>query len=285
LTEHFLALKIEPFMRLETLKEARWILALFALLAVVAAFFSAWLSLIFLLLIFCTIAFFRDPERTVPRDSNLIVAAADGRVMDIVEWDEDQILKTKTRRVGIFLSIFDVHTNRSPIEGRVIYRQQREGLYLDARSPDCSAKNESMTWAFENPRVTIVVRQITGAIARRIVAWAQVGDELKKGERFGMIRFGSRTELYLPLNAELLVKVGDHVFGGSTIVARLAQTEETGHSASAKSASPLCKGERTACRAVAQRRREVRGFTTHSQQQNPHPTLSLEKGEATEKAT
>ena len=222
-------------MRLQTLKEARWILALLALLAVVAAFFSAWLSLIFLLLIFCTIAFFRDPERTVPRDSNLIVAAADGRVMDIVEWDENQVLKTKTRRVGIFLSIFDVHTNRAPINGRVIYRQHRKGLYLDARRPDCSEKNESMTWAFENPRVTIVVRQISGAIARRIVAWAQVGDELKKGDRFGMIRFGSRTELYLPLNAELLVKVGDHVFGGSTIVARLAQTEETKRSASATS--------------------------------------------------
>ena len=79
-----------------------------------------------------------------------------------------------------------------------------------------------MTWAFENSRVTIVVRQITGAIARRIVAWAQIGDELKKGDRFGMIRFGSRTEVYLPLNAELLVKVGDRVFGGSTIVARLS---------------------------------------------------------------
>lgn len=78
-----------------------------------------------------------------------------------------------------------------------------------------------MTWAFENPRVTIVVRQITGAIARRIVAWAEVGGELRKGERFGMIRFGSRTELYLPLNAELLVKTGDHVLGGSTIIARL----------------------------------------------------------------
>ena len=129
-------------------------------------------------------------------------------------------------------------------EQKVTRRQYREGLCLDARRPDCSEKNESMTWAFENPRVTIVVRQITGAIARRIVAWAQVGDELKKGDRFGMIRFGSRTELYLPLNAELLVKVGDHVFGGLTIVARLAQTEETGCSASAEiRLSPSGRGE------------------------------------------
>jgi phosphatidylserine decarboxylase len=262
-------------MRLQTLTEARWILALFALLAVVAALFSVWLSLFFLFLIFCTVAFFRDPNRAVPPDPNLIVAAADGRVMDIVECDENQFLKTKTQRVGIFLSIFDVHTNRAPIDGKVTYRQHQDGLCLDARRPDCSEKNESMTWAFENPRVTIVVRQITGAMARRIVAWARVGDELKKGDRFGMIRFGSRTELYLPLNAELLVKVRDHVFGGLTIVARLAQTEENGRSASAKAASPLREGQRTT----------VRGFTTHSQQRNPHPTLSLEKGEATENAS
>jgi phosphatidylserine decarboxylase len=141
--------------------------------------------------------------------------------------DENEILKAKTRRVGIFLSIFDVHTNRAPIDGRIVYRQHREGLCLDARRPDCSEKNESMTWAFQNPRATIVVRQLTGAIARRIVAWAEVGDELKKGDRFGMIRFGSRTELYLPLNAEVFVKVGDHVLGGSTIIARLPPNERT----------------------------------------------------------
>src|SRR6266571_8071148 len=262
-------------MRVQTLSEARLILGFFALLAAASWFVSGWLSLLFLLLFFCTVAFFRDPERTAPADPNLIVAAADGTVMDIIESDENQVLKAKTRRIGIFLSIFDVHTNRAPIDGSVIYRQHQKGLCLDARNSDCSEKNESMTWAFENPRVTIVVRQITGAIARRIVAWSQIGDELKKGDRFGMIRFGSRTELYLPLNAEVLVKVGDHVFGGSTIVARLAPTEETGCSASAKSASPLREGERT----------KVRGFTTHSQRQNPHPVLSLEKGEATENAT
>jgi phosphatidylserine decarboxylase len=208
-------------MRIQTLWEARWILAILALLAVVLGFVSAWALWFFLLLFLGTLAFFRDPERTTPSDENVLVAAADGRVMDIVEVEEPEVLRTKTRRVGIFLSIFDVHTNRAPIDGRVMYCQHRSGLFLDARRPDCSEKNESMTWAFQNPRVTIVVRQVTGAIARRIVAWANVGDELKKGERFGMIRFGSRTELYLPLNAEVLVRVGDHVRGGSTIVARL----------------------------------------------------------------
>jgi phosphatidylserine decarboxylase len=208
-------------MRLQTLWEARWILGVLALLAVIFGLFLAWAFWFFFLLFLCTAAFFRDPERVVPPDRNLIVAPADGTVMDILELDENEVLKTKMRRVGIFLSIFDVHTNRAPIDGRVVYCQHRRGLFLDARRPDCSEKNQSVTWAFENPRVTIVVRQITGAIARRIVAWAKVGDELKKGERFGMIRFGSRTELYLPLAATVLVAVGDHVAGGATPIARL----------------------------------------------------------------
>ena len=208
-------------MRLKTLAEARWILAIFAFVALVSLFFSGWLFLLFIVLIAYTFYFFRDPERAVPNDPNALVAAADGTVTDIVEVDEFDVLKTKTRRVGIFLSIFDVHTNRAPIGGRVVYRQHREGLCVDARRPECSEKNEAMTWAFENPRATIVVRQLTGAIARRIVAWADVGDELKKGDRFGMIRFGSRTEVYLPLAAKVVVKVGDHVAGGSTIIGRL----------------------------------------------------------------
>ena len=208
-------------MRLQTLAEARWILLILMLLLFASFYISHWLSIFFALLILFTFAFFRDPDRLVPHEPDLVVAPADGKITDIIDIDEDQLLKTKTRRVGIFLSVFDVHTNRAPIDGRVIYRQHREGLCLDARRPECSEKNESMTWGFQNSNVTIVVRQITGAIARRIVAWSQVGDELRKGDRFGMIRFGSRTELYLPLNADIRVTVGDHVLGGSTIIARL----------------------------------------------------------------
>jgi phosphatidylserine decarboxylase len=208
-------------MRLRAFWEARWILAGITVLAIVFGLFSAWAFWFFVLLFLCTVAFFRDPDRVAPTDPNVIVAAADGRVMDIVEMDENEVLKNKSRRVGIFLSVLDVHTNRAPIDGRVIYRQHRAGLCLDARRPDCSEKNESMVWAFQNAHVTVVVRQITGAIARRIVAWASVGDYLKTGERFGMIRFGSRTELYLPLSATILVKVGDHVAGGATPIARL----------------------------------------------------------------
>jgi len=209
-------------MRLQTLLEARWILAILAVFAIVGSLLTVWLLLFFLLLLFCTLAFFRDPSRVAPPDPNLVVAAADGTVTDITELNENEVLKAKTRRVGIFLSIFDVHTNRAPIDGRIIYRKHREGLCVDARRPDCSEKNESMTWAFQNRRTTIVVRQLTGAIARRIVAWAKIGDELKKGERFGMIRFGSRTEVYLPLAATVVVGVGDHVLGGSTIIAQLS---------------------------------------------------------------
>jgi len=211
-------------MRLQTLAEACWILAILFFLALASWFFAAWLSLFFFVLILYTLFFFRDPDRNIPADRNAVLAAADGTVTDISEVDETEVLKTRMRRVGIFLSIFDVHTNRAPIEGRITYRQHHEGLCLDARSQDCSEKNEAMTWGIENPRATVVVRQLTGAIARRIVAWAEVGDQLAKGERFGMIRFGSRTEVYLPLTASVLVKAGEHVAGGSTIIARLSDS-------------------------------------------------------------
>jgi phosphatidylserine decarboxylase len=209
-------------MRLQTLAEGRWIFAILALLAFAGWWVSPWVSLGFALLILYTLAFFRDPDRVVPSEPNAVVAAADGVVADIVEIEESDVIKARMRRVGIFLSVFDVHTNRAPVGGRVIYRQHRQGLCLDARRQDCSEKNESMTWAFENPRATLVVRQLTGAIARRIVGWSKVGDELAKGDRFGMIRFGSRTEVYLPLNATVVVKVGDRVAGGSTVIAHLA---------------------------------------------------------------
>lgn len=208
-------------MRFQTLFEARWIIAILALLAMASWFLTLWLTLFFALLIVYTFAFFRDPDRAVPADENAVVAAADGVVADIVDVEEPEVLKTRTRRVGIFLSVFDVHTNRAPVAGRISFRQHRQGLCLDARHRDCSEKNESMTWAFVNSRATIVVRQLTGAIARRIVAWSEVGDELKKGDRFGMIRFGSRTEVYLPLDATVVVKVGERVAGGASVIARL----------------------------------------------------------------
>ncbi len=182
---------------------------------------TPWLALLGLLLILYTFYFFRDPDRTVPGDEACVVAPADGLVADIEEVDETQVTRTRMKRVGIFLSVFDVHTNRAPIAGRVVYTEYYVGKFLDARHRDASRLNEYRTWGFRNEVVTIVVRQITGAIARRIVAWSKVGDAVEKGERFGMIRFGSRTEIYLPLDAEISVAVGDRVQGGLTEIARL----------------------------------------------------------------
>ncbi len=208
-------------MRYRTLLEARWILAVLVSLALASWLISPWISLVWLILVACTLAFFRDPERIVPSDPDSVVAPADGVVADIVQVEENEVVRARMQRVAVFLSIFDVHVNRAPVAGRIIYRERHKGLFLDARSPDCSAKNEAMTWAFEAPRFTLVVRQLTGAIARRIVGWSDVGDRLNKGERFGMIRFGSRTEVYLPLDATVRVKVGDRVVGGVTLIAQL----------------------------------------------------------------
>jgi phosphatidylserine decarboxylase len=124
--------------------------------------------------------------------------------------------------VSIFLNVFDVHVNRAPIAGRFIYTKHHPGTYLDARDPYCHQKNEALTWAFAGERATLVVRQITGAIARRIVPWSKLGATVEKGHRFGMIRFGSRTDVFLPLDAEILVKIGDRVEGCSSPFARLA---------------------------------------------------------------
>jgi phosphatidylserine decarboxylase len=208
-------------MRFQTLYEARWIFAILALLAIASAYFLPWLLLVVLLLTLYVFWFFRDPARTSPGDPDAVLAAADGKVADIVELEESEVVHARQKRVGIFLSVFDVHTNRAPVDGKIIYKKAHAGLCLDARHADCTTKNRALTWAFQNARGTFVVRQLTGMIARRIVGWSEVGDELKKGEHFGMIRFGSRTEVYLPLDAEVLVKVGDRVVGGSSVIARL----------------------------------------------------------------
>ena len=208
-------------MRFQTLYEARWIFAGLVVLAIASALLFPWLLLVVVLLTIYVFWFFRDPPRVAPSDPKAILAAADGTVADIVEIDESEVVHARQKRVGIFLSVFDVHTNRAPVEGKIIYKKAHAGLCLDARHADCTTKNRAMTWAFQNDRGTFVVRQLTGVIARRIVGWSEVGDELKKGEHFGMIRFGSRTEVYLPLDAEVLVRVGERVIGGTSVIARL----------------------------------------------------------------
>jgi phosphatidylserine decarboxylase len=213
-------------MRFQTLYEGRLFFLIFIGLLVLSGVFG-WSVVGFIAFagfVFC-LNFFRDPDRPVPSDERAIVAAADGVVADIIEIEENEVLKTKCRRIGIFLSVFDVHVNKAPIAGKVIYQNHFPGTYpgpfLDARKPDCSKFNEALTWAFEGKRVTIVVRQITGAIARRIVPWSKIDDEVEKGFRFGMIRFGSRTEVFIPLDADVTVNLGDKVLGAQTVIARL----------------------------------------------------------------
>jgi phosphatidylserine decarboxylase len=209
------------FMRLQTLREARWIFAVLAAITLTLGFWHPAASLPGLALILYTFYFFRDPDREAPADASAVVAPADGIVVEIVEKTETEVVNGMMRRVAIFLSVLDVHTNRAPVDGEVIYREHYPGKFLDARNPDASTVNESQTWAFRNGGTTLVVRQITGAIARRIVGWSKVGDRVAKGERFGMIRFGSRTEVYVPLDSEITVRRGDRVKGGETIVAIL----------------------------------------------------------------
>ncbi len=209
-------------MRFQTLFEGRWIFAVvLALGALGLALRWPWLVVLSVLLVLFCLNFFRDPDREVPPGDDVVVAAADGVVADIVEIEEDEVLKTRCQRVGIFLNVFDVHVNKAPIAGKITYRQHHPGLFLDARNPECSIKNEALTWAIEGKYATLVVRQITGAIARRIVPWSKVGDAVEKGFRFGMIRFGSRTEIYLPLTSKIEVKIGDRVRGAETVIARL----------------------------------------------------------------
>ena len=157
----------------------------------------------------------------MPPDPKLIVAPATGKIVEIKTVNEPHFLKGEATMVAIFLSVFDVHVQRAPIGGTIQFVQYNKGKFLDARNPNASLQNENRIVGIESAdgfRVT--VRQISGLIARRIVGWAGQGAPLAKGERFGMIRFGSRVELFLPPGTEIAAKVGDYARGGETIIAR-----------------------------------------------------------------
>ncbi len=158
--------------------------------------------------------FFRDPERRIPEDPEAVVSPADGRV-SLVE------TTPAGTRISIFLSIFDVHVNRAPIAGRVSGVDYRRGKFLNALNPRCSAENEQNRVRLEGEQGMVDFAQIAGVLARRIVFWPHPGDRLQRGERVGLIKFGSRVDLWLPARAEPLVTRGKRVRGGSTILARL----------------------------------------------------------------
>jgi phosphatidylserine decarboxylase len=165
--------------------------------------------------------FFRDPERKCPSETNLLLAPADGHITEIEAVEETNFIGGPALRIGIFLSIFDTHINRAPCNVRIEKVIYKKGKYFNAMNPESGRLNESNELDLirtDNPKDKLIVRQISGAIARRIVCAAAAGRELAGGERFGMIKFGSRTELYLPVreNVKCLVKTGDKVKAGLT---------------------------------------------------------------------
>lgn len=188
----------------------------FLLLTLLAAFWEGWAwAAVFGALSLLIAAFFRDPERTPPQEPGAVLAPADGRVVSVERLDSG------SGAIRIFLSPLDVHINRSPVAGRVAHAEYRKGRFLAAYREEASAANEQnaldiRTGSGENFRVV----QIAGVLARRIVSWCRVGDELRAGDRIGLIQFGSRTDLHYPPGYEACVRPGEKVRGGETIVAR-----------------------------------------------------------------
>lgn len=177
-------------------------------------------------------AFFRVPNRIIPAEEGILVSPADGVVKDIdivTDHGIEPFDGLPLMRIGIFLSVFDVHVNRAPADMDVTYRKYTPGRFLDARDPQCAKENESLVIAgsaqVANDRIPVAIRQVSGAIARRIVCDPRPGDRLKKGVIYGMIKFGSRTELYFPADQRIkpAVGIGSKVRSGSTVIARLEQ--------------------------------------------------------------
>lgn len=167
--------------------------------------------------------FFRDPERHGPRGQNLVIAPADGRVLLITDVDEPRFMQGRSTRVSIFMNVFNVHVNRYPVSGRVEFVWYNKGKFLNAAAEKSSLENEQMSVGVVTPGGTrVLTRQIAGLIARRIVTHSKVGDHAEQGERFGMIRFGSRVDVFVPVGTAIQVRVGDMTTAGTTVLAELA---------------------------------------------------------------
>jgi phosphatidylserine decarboxylase len=177
------------------------------------------ISIILFLII---LQFFRSPNRNITRNDKYLIAPADGKVVVIEQVDEPEVLKDRRIQVSIFMSPFNVHVNRYPISGQVTYSKYHPGLYLVAWHPKSSTENERTTVVIENSSKTpILLRQIAGALARRIVCYPKAGWMVKQGEELGFIKFGSRVDIFLPLNAKIKVNMNQKVKGGQTIIAEL----------------------------------------------------------------
>jgi len=176
------------------------------------------MSLGILLTIFIAF-FFRNPKRKIPSLQNIILSPADGRIVHVGECEENRFLKEKALKVSIFMSLFNVHINRAPAAGKVLERSYHPGRFLVASVDKASLLNEQNAFVLETEdQFKILLIQIAGFVARRIVCYAKAGDTLRKGEIFGLIRFGSRIDLYLPTEVKPIVRVGQHVKGGESII-------------------------------------------------------------------
>ncbi len=186
----------------------------------------AWISAILgIIIILFTLWFFRDPERVIPaealNDQSIIIAPADGKIVEILEMEEKEFFKGKARQISIFLSPLDVHVNRSPVSGKVEFYRYMQGDYMVAWHPKASELNEQSRIGVQNEYGKVFFKQITGVLARRIVCTVKQGDKLSTGEQIGMMKFGSRMDIILPLDAEILVQKDERTRGGETIIARL----------------------------------------------------------------
>ncbi|OGW54488.1 MAG: phosphatidylserine decarboxylase [Nitrospirae bacterium RBG_13_43_8] len=191
----------------------------FALITVLVYIFGKpWMAVLPLTITLFMALFFRDPGRTTPGDKGVFISPADGKVILIKDVYEKDYLKSESREISIFMSIFDVHVNRAPCDGTVNLVQHFPGQFLAAHKDAASIKNENTVMFLEGKDGKILVRQVAGLLARRIVCKVKAGDVLRRGERYGMIKFGSRLDVYLPKDAEIKVKLGDKVKAGETVL-------------------------------------------------------------------
>jgi phosphatidylserine decarboxylase len=174
----------------------------------------------FSLLALFTVWFFRDPNRPQPSEAGVVVAPGEGRVIGVSEVEEESFLGERARKISIFLSVFDVHVQRSPVAGVIEHRSYRAGAYAVAWADKASEDNEQASLGIRSDHGKVLVRQIAGLVARRIVTYPSEGDRVERGERIGLIRFGSRVDLFLPLSWKVTCSVGDRVRVGSTVLAR-----------------------------------------------------------------
>ena len=205
----------------------------FSLILLSAFVFSGALSWIStslgFIVIFFTLWFFRDPLRVIPEtallDHSIVIAPADGKVVEIIEIEENEFFKGKARQISIFLSPLDVHVNRSPVSGNVAFYRYMQGDYLVAWHPKASELNEQSRIGVETGFGKVLFKQITGVLARRIVCTVKQGDTLTTGEQIGMMKFGSRMDIVVPLDAEVLVQKDQRTRGGETVLANLNKSK------------------------------------------------------------